>query len=422
MAKLAEAFVEVKVDTSKLKAGLARVRLSVTGAIRAMTKKVGLMMTRVFASVLASIKRTLFLIGVALAATGVASIKMASDVEESENLFVESMGKMAASARVFSNKVAASLGLFAPDLRKMIGTFNIMFTSMGLNEKAAFRMAKSLSVLANDMASFFNLDPDVAFQKLQAGITGEVEPLKRLGILVSENTIKMFAFKNKIGDLTEKNGKLTGTLTEQEKVFARFGVIMESTQKAQGDLARTLGALANRFREFKNTVRDLGVSLGQLFLEDVADAFGNMTQSIRDNKEKIVAFVQEIKDKVVEWIKDQGGLAGIWDRLLVKLQNIKEYVVTELLPTFKAMFSFVKGTVDAIAGTLSVIKKVGEFTGVTGAIGRVAGVAAGRQQKGDMAQTAFGKELADLSKKQLTILEGMWKQQTSTTAAILVGQ
>jgi hypothetical protein len=422
MAKLAEAFVEVKVDTSKLKAGMDKVRRNLTGKLAAISKGIARRVSGIFTSLVRNLKRAAIAITAVIAAIGIASIKMASDVEESENLFEESMGKMAVSARAFSERVSKAFGLFAPDLRKMIGTFNIMFTSMGLNEKAAFGMAKSLSVLANDMASFFNLDPDVAFQKLQAGITGEVEPLKRLGILVNESTVKMAAFKNGIGDLTMENGKLTGSLSEQEKVFARFAVIMESTKTAQGDLFRTLPALANRFREFKNTVKDLGVSLGGLFLKDVADAFGKMTQSIRDNKDKIVSFVQEIKDKVVEWIKDQGGLTGIWDTLLSKLQEIKEFVMTELLPTFKSIFGFIKGTVDAISATVNAIKQVGEAIGITGGIGRAVGAAQGSSTNKQMARESFGKELAELSQKQLTVLESMMTQQTRTTAMILTGQ
>jgi hypothetical protein len=258
------------------------------------------------------------------------------------------------------------------------------------------------------MASFFNLDPDVAFQKLQAGITGEVEPLKRLGILVSENTIKMFAFKNQIGDLTEKNGRLTGTLTEQEKVFARFGVIMESTSKAQGDLFRTLPALANRFREFKNTVKDLGVSLGELFLEDVADSFGKMTQSIRNNKEKIVGFVEDIKIKIEGWLKSQGGIAGIWDRLLKKFGEIKKFVATELMPVFRKLGNILT---EAAANFGLIESKVTvPSLGLSPGEQRRFNIKAGKES-----ERSFGKDISRLRGKEVTIFEAMLDQMKIQT-------
>ena len=156
-----------------------------------------------------------------LMAIGAACTKLAIDAVESENLFEVSMGKLAGAAREWSVKLADSLGLNEYTVRKNVATFNTMLLSMGLTENKAFDMSKSMTQLAYDMASFYNLKPEVAFEKLRSGISGETEPLKALGILVNETTAKAYALKNGIGGVS-------GELTEQEKVLARYGVIMLS--------------------------------------------------------------------------------------------------------------------------------------------------------------------------------------------------
>lgn len=184
------------------------------------------------------------------------SLDMANDVVESEQLFSVSMGKMEASARAWSDSLSASLGLNAYDLRKNVGMLNVMFNSMGLGEQEAYDMSTSMVQLANDMASFYNLDTEEAFTKLRAGITGETEPLKRLGILVDEQTVAQYALKSGIS----KTGK---ELTQQQKLQARYGAIMEQTAKAQGDLARTMDSPTNQLRRL-NAEFDLAkIALGQ---------------------------------------------------------------------------------------------------------------------------------------------------------------
>ena len=136
-------------------------------------------------------KMTLFVTAPLLAAAG-AAIKLAMDAEESSNLFEVSMGDMVDVAKKWSEQLSDSLGINRFESQKLIGVFNVMLKSLGQNEQAAYDMSKGLTELGYDMASFFNLKPAEAFQKLQAGITGEAEPLKRLGILISETTVKNF--------------------------------------------------------------------------------------------------------------------------------------------------------------------------------------------------------------------------------------
>ena len=183
------------------------------------------------------------------------SIQLGMDAIESDNLFEVSMGNMADSVRDWSEEVGNALGLSATEMRKNVGTIYNMTTSMGLAEDNALKMSKGITLLANDMASFYNLSTDEAFNKINAGITGETEPLKRLGILVDENTVKQVAYQQGIAE--------TGTeLTQQQKVLARYVAILQQTGNAQGDLARTLDSPANQLRQLKSQVQNLGIAFG----------------------------------------------------------------------------------------------------------------------------------------------------------------
>ncbi len=204
-------------------------------------------------------------VGVPLAAVGGAFTKMAMDATESENLFAVSMGKMADDARRWSESLSDSLKLNSYNVRESVGTMNQMLNSMGLGEDAAYSMAKGLTQLSYDLSSFYNLSTDDAFVKLQAGITGEGEALKRLGIIVNETTTEQWALSQGL----IKQGQ---EMSDAQKVLARYGVIMESTANAQGDLARTLDSPTNQLRAMKAQFEEIGIEVGQNFLPILGSA------------------------------------------------------------------------------------------------------------------------------------------------------
>jgi len=200
---------------------------------------------------------------VAIAAISAALTKLAMDAQESENLFKESMANMAGIAREWSDELSKTLGLNSYEIRKVVSTFNVMLKSMKLSEDMAYEMSKALTQLSYDMASFYNLRPEEAFTKLQSGISGEIEPLKRLGILVNENTIKAWALTNGM----IKQGEV---MTEQQKIWARFRVMLEQTETSQGDMLRTANSLTNLLRRLKSSAEELGIVVGSVLLPPVS--------------------------------------------------------------------------------------------------------------------------------------------------------
>jgi|LSQX01.2.fsa_nt_gb alkylhydroperoxidase/carboxymuconolactone decarboxylase family protein YurZ len=193
---------------------------------------------------------------------GSALFKLGSDAIEAEQLFSVSMGRMADSTRAWSEDLSRRLKVNDYEIREMVGTFNVMFTAMGVGTAASASMSKALTELVQDMASFHNLNPDVMFQKIQSAMSGQVEPLRRLGYVINDTTIKIWALNNGMIKQGEE-------MTESQKVLARYAVIMQQTAKAQGDLARNLDSPANKVRamrdQFKKTATDLSIELMPAF-------------------------------------------------------------------------------------------------------------------------------------------------------------
>jgi hypothetical protein len=201
-------------------------------------------------------------------------IAAAMDVTESENLFEVSMGNMANAAREWSNSLQDSLGLNAFEVRKNVGVLYNMTTSMGIAREQAYGLSTNLTQLAYDMASFYNISNEEAFVKLRAGITGETEPLKALGILVDEGTSKQVAYQMGIAKTGEE-------LTQQQKVMARYQAILMQTGNAQGDLARTIDSPANQLRLLRTQLALLRINLGQAFLPIVQVVLPILTSFIK---------------------------------------------------------------------------------------------------------------------------------------------
>jgi hypothetical protein len=308
--------------------------------------KAGDKMTRVTEKLNSTGKKMSMYVTAPIAAAGAAMVKMSMDAVESENLFSVSMGKMEKQGRQFSEEFGRSLGLNDYNIRKMMGTFNVMLNSMGMTEKQAYSMSEGFTKLAYDMASFYNLPIEEAFIKLQAGISGEVEPLKRLGILVNENTIKTYAYTHGIAEQGAQ-------LTEQQKVMARYGVIMEQTKKAQGDLTRTQDTASNQTKILKEQTELLAIELGKELLPAFKAGVGllvDMVKLFKDLPEPIKKFAVFI-----------GATLAVGGPVLV--------AISHLITAWKAVTTTALGAAAA--------QKLAAVAGLGGAGTAAAGTAAG---------------------------------------------
>jgi hypothetical protein len=197
-----------------------------------------------------------------LLAAGAASIKMASDFNESLNKVDVSFKSASGSVTEFAKTSLKTYGIASGTALDMASNFGDMATSMGLGVGEASKLSTSLVGLAGDMASFKNIRIDVAQTALNGIFTGETESLKRLGIVMTEANVKAYAFAQGITKQYE-------TMSQAEKVMLRYQYVMSVTKNAQGDFARTNENAANQMRMFGEGMKQLSAEIGQVMLPAV---------------------------------------------------------------------------------------------------------------------------------------------------------
>ena len=186
-------------------------------------------------------------------------IQSAIAAPETENLFRVALGNMANDAEQFAVRLKNNLGLDEYITKDMLGTFQQIGTAVGVGQSTAFGMSKSMTMLANDMASLYNVDPQQAYENLQSALTGQGRAVRKYGFVITEQTIKEAAWRNGL----VKNGQ---ELNEQQKYVARGIALMGQSKNAQGDMSRTLGNVQNQLRVLKQRIDAAKRSLGQAFI------------------------------------------------------------------------------------------------------------------------------------------------------------
>ena len=186
-------------------------------------------------------------------------ITESNEYQENMNLFTVAMGEYAESALEYGETVSEVLGIDLSDWIRNQGVFNTLLTGFGDTADRAALMSKNLTQLGYDLSSFFNISVEDSMQKLQSGISGELEPLRRLGYDLSQARLEAVALSLGID-------KSVSSMTQAEKAELRYYAIMTQVTTAQGDLARTLEAPANQLRILKAQVEMAGRAIGNIFI------------------------------------------------------------------------------------------------------------------------------------------------------------
>lgn len=178
---------------------------------------------------------------------------------EDLNLFTASMGEYAQEAQNYAEAVSEALGIDPGEFMRNQGVFNTIISGFGVASDKAYLMSKNLTQLGYDISSFFNISFEDAMQKLQSGISGELEPLRRLGYDLSVARLQEEALALGIE-------KKVSAMTQAEKSQLRYYAIMTQVTTAQGDMARTLNAPANQLRVLQAQVTQCARALGNIFI------------------------------------------------------------------------------------------------------------------------------------------------------------
>lgn len=190
---------------------------------------------------------------------------IAQDVTESNkyqedlNLFTVALGQYAAEAQNYAEKVSDVMGIDPAQWLRNQGVFNTLLTGFGDTAERAQLMSQNLTQLGYDISSFFNISIEDAMQKLQSGISGELEPLRRLGYDLSQARLEQTALNLGIKESV-------ANMTQAEKAELRYYAIMTQVTTAQGDMARTLEAPANQLRILQAQLTQAARAIGNIFI------------------------------------------------------------------------------------------------------------------------------------------------------------
>lgn len=187
------------------------------------------------------------------------AITKAGEYQEDLNLFTVSMGAYAEEAYRYAQQVSEVMGIDPAEWMRNQGVFNTIISGFGVAaDKAAF-MSKNLTQLGYDIASFYNINFSDAMQKVQSGIAGELEPLRRLGYDLSVARLQQEALNLGIT-------KSVSAMTQAEKAQLRYYAMMTQVTQVQGDMARTLENPTNMLRVFKAQLEQVARAIGNLFI------------------------------------------------------------------------------------------------------------------------------------------------------------
>lgn len=179
--------------------------------------------------------------------------------QEDLNLFTVALGQYAAEAQNYAEKVSDVMGIDPAQWLRNQGVFNTLLTGFGDTAERAQLMSQNLTQLGYDISSFFNISIEDAMQKLQSGISGELEPLRRLGYDLSQARLEQTALNLGIKESV-------ANMTQAEKAELRYYIIMTQVTTAQGDMARTLEAPANQLRILQAQLTQAARAIGNIFI------------------------------------------------------------------------------------------------------------------------------------------------------------
>lgn len=269
-------YVNTHIDTQGFGSGVKTMQKQV-GGLSGAIGKLGAAITAAFA-----VKK--------LVEFGKEAIELGSDLDEVQNVVDTVFPTMSEQIDKFAKNAAETAGLSQTMAKQYAGTFGAMAKAFGYGEQESYNMATALTQLAGDVASFYNLTPDVAYTKLKSVFSGETETLKDLGIVMTQSALDSFA-------LAEGYGKTTQAMSEQEKVALRYAFVTKQLNTASGDFVKTQDSWANQtrilslnFNEFKANIGQALIAIFTPFLKVI----NMITAKMMELSARVLSFVQLI--------------------------------------------------------------------------------------------------------------------------------
>lgn len=291
----------------------------------------------------------------ALISFGKSCIELGSDLAEVQNVVDVTFGAMSETINHFARDALEQFGLSETSAKKYTSTLGAMLKSMGIATNQAAEMSMEMAGLAADMASFYNLETDVAFEKIRSGISGETEPLKQLGINLSVANLEAYA-------LSQGMTKAYSAMSQQEQAILRYNYLLSVTADAQGDFARTSDGWANQVRILTERFNALKAAIGQGLIAvltpvirvlnqllakilTVTDAFSNFIAKITGKNTKTTTSVNEMGGALDSATDSAGSLSGATDKAGKSAKKAEE--AFHGLASFDEIHSLTKAAEDS---------------------------------------------------------------------------
>ena len=276
----------------------------------------------------------------AAAAAGFAMLKLGSDAEEARNVTGLAFSTMGDKVRKWAEDYALATGSSSYSSIEAASDMGLLFKGMRLSEDASFDLSTKMVKLAGDMASAKNVPLDIALEKIRAGLVGEAEPLRTMGVLLSAARVKEEAYASGIAQ--------TGVeLTETQKVMARANIIMNDSIAMHDDLENTQASAANQVRRFWNEIKDGATIVGEALqpaLEAVLAEVTGLTGELKDGGAEVAAYVRK-------WLSD-GGLADI-KKAVADVREGLEKVVGAIIAIGPYLPGIAKGIGVVLTGVIA---------------------------------------------------------------------
>ncbi|WP_461159258.1 phage tail tape measure protein [Sphingobium sp. TomMM35A] len=269
-----------------------------------------------------------------LAAFAAKSFSAATDAVELQSAFDQTFGKMAESMNKWAEQTGDAMGRSTQEMQKAANTFGIFFNTADPSKAAA--MSQEFAKLAQDLGSFYNTDTETAIEKLRSGLSGESEPLRDFGVFLTEATVQAKAMEMGLTGVGNE-------LTEQEKILARYQLILEATKNAQGDVARTSDGTANQMRAAQAAFEELQVTVGTKLLPVLTPLITKLAEALNwfttlpqpvQNTALAVGAIAAVVGPIALGI---GGIMSGFAALLPILTTIAGFVVASLIPALASI-------------------------------------------------------------------------------------
>lgn len=233
-----------------------------------------------------------------------------NDFYEATDLFNNAMGELSGQATELISKMESLLGIDPTEAMTNIATIQSLATSFGLASDKAYILSKNLTQLAYDESSYWNKDTATTFTAISSAISGELEPIRRLGVDLSQARLQQEL-------LALGFNKQVSSLSQADKAVLRYIAIMKQTTNVQGNLAQTISSPANMVRILKSEISQLAKAVGQLLYPAFKAILPVLIAAVDLIKEFVVSLASVFGQKIefTDFSKTQKDIGGVTDAM-----------------------------------------------------------------------------------------------------------